>query len=329
MSILVTGSAGFIGSHFCEALLSQGRTVIGLDNFNSFYSPGIKRKNTKTVEEATKNKKASFVSVEGDIRDASTVDDILSDYKIKTIVHLAAMAGVRPSIENPELYCDVNVQGTTVLLAAAQRHGMKNFIFASSSSVYGNNTKVPFCETDNVDNPISPYAATKKAGELLCHTAHKLNNMSLACLRFFTVYGPRQRPDLAINKFTRLIFEGKEIPIFGDGTKARDFTFIDDILDGMMKCLAWIENQKTPQYEIFNLGESQTTNVNTLIEFLEQEIGRKAKRKHLPDAPGDVDKTFADITKAKNILGYSPQTPMPAGLKKFVRWAKEQKDGLW
>lgn len=329
MSILVTGSAGFIGSHFCERLLSQGRAVIGLDNFNSFYPAGIKRKNTKAVEEMAKNEKASFVSVEGDIRDASTVDEILSDNKIETIVHLAAMAGVRPSIENPELYSDVNVLGTTVLLAAAQRHGVKNFIFASSSSIYGNNPKVPFSETDNVDNPISPYAATKKAGELLCHAAYKLNNMSLACLRIFTVYGPRQRPDLAINKFTRLILEDKEIPVFGDGSKARDFTFIDDIMDGMIRCLVWIEKNTKPQYEIFNLGEAQTTNVNTLIRLLEQEVGQKTRLKYLPDAPGDVDKTFADITKAKNILGYSPQTPIQAGLKAFVHWAKEQKDGLW
>jgi UDP-glucuronate 4-epimerase len=329
MSILVTGFAGFIGSHFCEALLTQGRAVVGLDNFNSFYPARIKRKNTRAIEETARDKKASFVSIEGDIRDASTVDDILSDHKIKTIVHLAAMAGVRPSIENPELYSDVNVQGTTVLLAAAQRHGVKNFIFASSSSVYGNNPKVPFCETDNVDNPISPYAATKKAGELLCHVAHKVQGLNVAGLRFFTVYGPRQRPDLAINKFTRLILDDKEILVFGDGTKARDFTYSDDIVDGMTQCLAWVENTTKPQYEIFNLGEAQTTSVNELIRLLEQETGKKAKRKQMPEAPGDVEKTFADITKAKNILGYSPKTSLQAGLGAFVRWAKEQKDGLW
>jgi len=305
---LVTGAAGFIGSHLCEKLLAEGEQVIGLDNFDPFYDPDIKRANLAEVM-----KSGAFTLVEGDIRDSKCVEEILSG--VDMIVHLAAKAGVRPSIADPQTYQDVNVHGTQVLLEAARNYGVKNFIFGSSSSVYGNNKKVPFAETDNVDYPISPYAATKKAGELICYTYHHLYEMDINCLRFFTVYGPRQRPDLAIHKFARLIEAGKPIPVFGDGSMRRDFTYIDDIIQGIRGAM-----EQCQGYEIYNLGESRPVRLDELIEKLEEALGKKAIIERQPLQPGDVEQTYADVSKAEKKLGYRPQTEIEEGLKQFVTW---------
>jgi UDP-glucuronate 4-epimerase len=307
--ILVTGAAGFIGSHLCEALLARGDEVVGLDNFDPFYARAVKEANL-----AECRKRAAFRLIEGDLRDEALAGQVLAD-GIDAVVHLAAKAGVRPSIAEPLLYQDVNVRGTAVLLEAARRAGVKRFIFASSSSVYGNNEKVPFAETDNVDFPISPYAATKKAGELLAHTYAHLYRMGVTCLRFFTVYGPRQRPDLAIHKFTRLISRGEPIPVFGDGSASRDYTYIDDIIDGVLRALDCCNS-----YRIYNLGEAQPVTLATLIATLEQALGRTARIDRLPAQPGDVERTFADITRARQELGYSPQTALADGIARFVEW---------
>ncbi len=312
MKSLVTGAAGFIGSHLCERLLTEGWTVIGLDNFDDFYDPGIKQCN---IIDCLKNK--NFNLIEADIRDIAAMDKAI-DSDIEIIVHLAAKAGVRPSIEKPLLYADVNVNGTTVLLEAAKKHNVTKFIFGSSSSVYGNNEKVPFSETDNVDFPISPYAATKKAGELICHTYHHLHGIDVTCLRYFTVYGPRQRPDLAIHKFAKLIEQGKPIPIYGDGSMMRDFTYIDDIIDGTVAAM-----EKCAGFQIYNLGHSHPISVNCLIEEIEKAIGKKAIREHLPPQPGDVERTYADITKAAKDLSYNPSTTIQTGLSKFIAWLRQ------
>jgi len=314
MKILVTGAAGFIGSHLCERLLTDGAEVVGLDNFDEFYSPAIKRSN---IAECLEHK--SFSLIEGDIRDVECVAGVLSRNNINTIVHLAARAGVRPSIEQPLLYQDVNINGTMVLLEAAKEYGIRKFIFASSSSVYGNNKKVPFSETDNVDYPISPYAATKKAGELICHTYHHLYDMDIMCLRFFTVYGPRQRPDLAIHKFARLIEADKPIPVFGDGSMRRDFTYIDDIIQGVMGAIEHCEG-----YEIYNLGESRPVRLDELIGEIEKALGKKAIINRQPVQPGDVIQTYADVAKAKAKLDYNPQTDISEGLNKFVAWLRSR-----
>lgn len=308
----MTGAAGFIGSHLCERLLKEGWMVVGLDNFDDFYDPQIKRRN---ISGCLKNKK--FQLVEADIRDSAACDKIIGG-GVEIIVHLAARAGVRPSIAQPLLYADVNVNGTTVLLEAAKKHKINKFIFGSSSSVYGNNKKVPFSEDDNVDFPISPYAATKKAGELICHTYHHLYGISITCLRLFTVYGPRQRPDLAIHKFAKLIEQGKPIPVYGDGTMMRDFTYIDDIIDGIIAAM-----QKCAGFNIYNLGESQPITVNDLVDEIEKALGKKAVKEYLPPQPGDVERTYADVTKAIEELGYNPTTTIQAGLAKFVTWLRQ------
>jgi UDP-glucuronate 4-epimerase len=310
--ILVTGAAGFIGSHLCERLISDNHIVVGLDNFDPFYDRKIKESNIKALKETDK-----FKLVEGDIRNADCVESICRD-GIYIIIHLAAKAGIRPSIIDPVEYQSVNVEGTMVLLEAAKKHGIKKFIFGSSSSVYGNNKKIPFSETDNVDFPISPYAATKKAGELFCHTYSCLYNIDMTCLRFFTVYGPRQRPDLAIHKFAKLINEGKPIPVFGDGSMMRDFTYIDDIIDGVAAAVANCRG-----YEIYNLGESKPVRLDKLIEEIEKAIGKKAVLERKAVEPGDVERTFADITKAGERLGYNPQTDITIGLKKFIAWLRD------
>jgi UDP-glucuronate 4-epimerase len=312
MKVLVTGAAGFIGSHLCERLLSEGRTVLGVDNFDEFYDPKIKRSN---ITDCLKNK--NFQLIEADIRDRAAMDEMVGK-DIDIIVHLAARAGVRPSIAQPLLYADVNVNGTTVLLEAAKKQRIGKFIFASSSSVYGNNEKVPFSEEDNVDLPISPYAATKKAGELICHTYHHLYGISLTCLRFFTVYGPRQRPDLAIHKFASLIEQGKAIPVYGDGTMSRDFTYIDDIIDGTAAAM-----EKCAGFNIYNLGESRPITVNNLISEIEKALGKKAVKEYVPPQPGDVERTYADVTKAIKELGYNPTTTIEEGLAQFVTWLRE------
>jgi len=311
--ILVTGAAGFIGSHLCERLLDNGLSVVGVDNFDNFYDPQIKRRN---IINCLKNK--NFRLIEADIRDRNAMEKTAEG--IEMIVHLAARAGVRPSIEQPMLYCDVNINGTMVLLEAAKKHKVDKFVFASSSSVYGNNEKVPFSENDNVDFPISPYAATKKACELICHTYHHLYGIDITSLRFFTVYGPRQRPDLAIHKFSRLIEQDKPIPVYGDGSMMRDFTYIDDIIDGVIAAM-----DKCKGFNIYNLGESQPVTVNDLISEIEKALDKKAIREHLPLQPGDVNRTFADITKAARELGYNPSTPIPDGLTKFTTWLRQEK----
>jgi UDP-glucuronate 4-epimerase len=313
MKALVTGAAGFIGSHLSERLLDDGLMVVGLDNFDDFYNPQIKRQNIKGC---LKNK--NFQLVKADIRDSAAMDKTVGG-GIEIIVHLAARAGVRPSIEKPLLYADVNINGTMVLLEAAKKHKVNKFIFGSSSSVYGNNKKVPFSEDDNVDFPISPYAATKKAGELICHTYHHLYGICTNCLRFFTVYGPRQRPDLAIHKFAQLIEQGKPIPVYGDGSMMRDFTYIDDIIDGTVAAM-----NKCTGFSIYNLGESRPISVNDLIAEIEKALGKKAVKKYLPPQPGDVERTFADVTKAVNELGYKPNTTIQAGLAKFVEWLRQK-----
>ncbi len=314
MKVLVTGGAGFIGSHLCDKLLARGDHVIALDNFHDFYSRQIKQNNLGDA-----GAQQHFEFVEGDIRDAPCLEEMLAGAPVDIIVHLAALAGVRPSINNPLGFADVNVQGTGVVLEAARQHHIKKFILASSSSIYGNNKKVPFAETDNVDNPISPYAATKKAAELLCHSYHHLYGMDIYCLRYFTVYGPRQRPDLAINKFARLMEAGEPIPVFGDGAMARDFTYIDDIIQGTIAAM-----DRCRGYDIYNLGGSQPYRLDSLINELEKALGKKARIKRLPVPPGDVKQTFADITKAQAELGYAPKTQLPQGLSRFVHWLRNE-----
>jgi UDP-glucuronate 4-epimerase len=313
MKAVITGAAGFIGSHLTERLLQDGWDVVGVDNFDEFYDPGIKRGN---LAECMAHER--FELVETDIRDKPAMERaIAADTDV--IVHLAARAGVRPSIEQPQLYADVNINGTVVLLEIARQRGLKKFIFASSSSVYGNNEKVPFSEDDNVDFPISPYAATKKAGELICHTYHHLYGTAITCLRFFTVYGPRQRPDLAIHKFARLIEADEPIPVYGDGTMMRDFTYIDDIIQGVVAAI-----DKCTGYEIYNLGESQPISVNDLIAEIENALGKEAIRNHLPRQPGDVERTYADVAKAERELGYRRTTDIRAGLEAFVAWLRDR-----
>lgn len=323
-AILVTGGAGFIGSHLCEALLQAGHTVINVDSLNDFYDPEIKKGNISEIFNTIKRKgiaQERFELVEGDIRDYFLLESIFLNRKIELIVHLAAYAGVRPSIDNPLLYADVNVNGTLNLLEMCRKYSVSKFIFASSSSVYGNNKKVPFSEDDNVDFPISPYAATKKAGELLCHAYHALYGIDVACLRFFTVYGPRQRPDLAIHKFAALMAAGKPVPFYGDGTTERDYTYIGDIIDGVVKSIDWVMENKG-LYEIFNLGESRTVSLNEMLSKLEAALGMKADLQRLPLQPGDVRRTFADISKAKMLLGYNPSTAFEEGIDCFIQWFK-------
>lgn len=324
MRILVTGGAGFIGSHLCERLLTSGHDLIALDNFSDFYDPALKRKNIEAVAKTASASGQDFILCEGDIRDAEFIAAIFSQERPEAVIHLAAAAGVRPSILNPLLYEAVNVRGTMNLLDAAKDAGVRPFVFASSSSVYGNNPKVPFSESDPVDNPISPYAATKKAGELVCHTYHHLYRMNIACLRFFTVYGPRQRPDLAINKFTKLIDEGKTIPFYGDGTTSRDYTFVDDIVDGVEKVLAWVCSDEY-RYDIFNLGGSRPVELRRLVEIIEQEVGKSARLEMLPLQPGDVARTYADLTKSTAILGYRPATTIEEGVRAFVEWYRNNR----
>ena len=313
--ILVTGAAGFIGSHLCERLLAEKHTVIGLDNFDDFYDPAIKRKN---ISACLAN--GSFSLIEGDIRNADCLEFVFGQHPCEMIVHLAAKAGVRPSITDPPGYCSVNVNGTITLLEAAKKFGVKKLIFGSSSSVYGNNKKVPFSETDNVDYPISPYAATKKAGELICHTYSHLHGIDVACLRFFTAYGPRQRPDLAIHKFSRLIESGKPIPVFGDGSMKRDFTYIDDIIDGVMGAV-----KNCSGYEVYNLGEETPVRLDDLIAAIEKALGRKGSIERLPMQPGDVIQTYADVSKARKKLAYQPKTDLKTGLAEFVKWLRGRK----
>lgn len=336
MTYLVTGGSGFIGSHLVEELLKNGHSVINIDNFDDFYDYKIKINNT--LESLGKKTQFAFTDKESDIkklisetdsetyklyyqdiRDKVSLQQIFTNYKIDLVVHLAALAGVRPSIERPLEYEEVNIRGTMNLWELCKEFGINKFVCASSSSVYGNNEKTPFSETDNVDRPISPYAATKKCGEILGHVYHHLYRIDMVQLRFFTVYGPRQRPDLAIHKFTKLISENKEIPFYGDGTTARDYTFIDDIIDGIMKSITYLENTENV-YEIINLGENEVISLKEMLSAIEGEMQKEAAKKPMPMQPGDVSKTNADIRKAKYLIGYQPGTNFQNGIKKFVEW---------
>lgn len=336
MTYLVTGGSGFIGSHLIEQLLRNGHSVINIDNFDNFYSYQVKIKNT--LESMGKISDFEFSDKETDIqhlislshsdqyslyyqdiRDKKGLENIFKSHTVDMVIHLAALAGVRPSIERPLEYEEVNVRGTMNLWELCKDFNIKKFICASSSSVYGNNENTPFVETDNVDNPISPYAATKKSGEILGHVYHKLYDIDMIQLRFFTVYGPRQRPDLAIHKFTRLISEGREIPFYGDGNTARDYTYIDDIIDGITKSIVYLENN-SGVYEILNLGENQVITLCEMVSAIEEALKKTATKKILPMQPGDVTKTNADITKAKVLIGYQPHTDFQNGIKKFVEW---------
>ncbi len=309
-AVLITGGAGFIGSHLAERLLDAGHRVVVLDNFDSFYDPLIKRRN---VEPAVAHQ--AYRLVEGDIRDQDTLESLFGSERFATVVHLAARAGVRPSIADPVLYSSVNLDGTTRLLEASRRNAVRRFIFGSSSSVYGNNSHVPFSESDAVDHPISPYAATKKAGEVLCHVYHELYGMHVACLRFFTVYGPRQRPEMAIHKFAEALTEGREIEQFGDGSSARDYTYISDIVSGIVRAM-----QRISGYAVWNLGGSRTIRLSDLVREIAQRLGVEARIKQLADQPGDVDRTWADITLAQRELDWSPQIDIEQGLDLFLAW---------
>ncbi|MCH9652147.1 MAG: GDP-mannose 4,6-dehydratase [Deltaproteobacteria bacterium] len=308
--ILVTGGAGFIGSHLSRRLLGRGDRVTVLDNFNDFYDPQLKRRNVSAFLD-----NGNYRLVEGDIRDAALVDQLFADSGFDGVVHLAARAGVRPSLEQPILYEQVNCIGTLNLLEAARRHGPEVFTFGSSSSVYGINEKVPFSEEDEVNLPISPYATTKRAGELMCFNYHHLYGMRISCLRFFTVYGPGQRPEMAIHKFTNLLAKGETIPMFGDGSSRRDYTFIDDIIDGVVAAL-----DQAPGFEIFNLGGAETTSLADLVSWLAEDLKVEAQIERFPDQPGDVPITYAEVSKAAKLLGYSPKVPIREGLRRFVNW---------
>jgi UDP-glucuronate 4-epimerase len=311
-NVLVTGGAGFIGSHLVDCLLAEGIWHVSVvDDFNDFYSPEIKRQN---ISQNLAN--PNFSLFETDIRDAQSLRAIFQSQKFDCIVHLAARAGVRPSLCEPKLYAETNINGTLNLLELAREFGVKQFVFASSSSVYGMNAKIPFSEADKVSNPISPYAATKAAGELLCYTFSHLYDMRTVCLRFFTVYGARQRPDLAIHYFSKLISEGKAIPVFGDGKTRRDYTYIDDIIQGIRAAMDYDQSK----HEIFNLGESETTELSALISMLETSLGKTAIVDRKSSQPGDVPLTFSDISKAKQLLKYNPQTKIEIGIGKFVEW---------
>jgi len=315
MMILVTGGAGFIGSHLCGRLLREGHRVVCLDNFDDFYNPEIKRRNIQEVigEE-------QFELIEGDIRDTQLIARIFRGQAFDVVVHLAARAGVRPSIDYPKLYEEVNVQGTINLLESCREFGIKSFVFASSSSVYGGNSKVPFSEEDRVETPISPYGTTKRAGELFCYSYHHLFNINITCLRYFTVYGPRQRPEMAIHRFTRLIDGSEMVPMYGDGQSMRDYTYIDDIIDGTLEAIS-----RNKGYEIYNLGESCTIRLIDLIRMLEETLGKKAIIEGWPEQRGDMPITYANIEKARKKLGYTPRVSMEEGIGRFVEWYRQNR----
>lgn len=315
---LVTGGAGFIGSSLADFLLKKDYKVVVIDNFCNFYDPSIKRNNVKDNLD-----NPNYKLYEIDLRCKSDVEKVFRENKIDVVIHLAAMAGVRPSIENPILYQEVNCIGTQNLLEVMKEYGVKNLVMASSSSVYGNNKKVPFKETDIVDYAISPYAATKKSNEVMTHVYHKLFNMNVIMLRFFTVYGPRQRPDLAINKFTRLMLNDEEVTMFGDGTTSRDYTYIDDIVSGIYSSINYVLNNNDV-YEIVNLGNSSPISLKEMINTIAEVLNKKPKIKEMPMQQGDVNITYADISKAKEMLNYDPKTPFKEGIEKFVKWYKEK-----
>ncbi len=315
MKILITGGAGFIGYHIASRLRNLGHRIAILDNFNNFYDPNLKWRNVHDLQD--QGPATLYVT---DILDRSSLERIFLEEKPSAVIHLAAWAGVRPSLENPEIYAQVNVTGTSNLLEFSRKYGAESFIFGSSSSVYGGSSEVPFSENNPADRPISPYAATKRAGELLCHSFSHNYGMHITCLRFFTVYGPRQRPEMAIHKFARLIWEDKQVPIFGNGESRRDYTYMDDITSGVSEAL-----KVNPRYDIFNLGKSETISLMELISELEKVLGKKASVKFFPAQPGDMEITCADIRRAQEILGYHPITPIREGLRKFVAWFLEDR----
>ena len=316
MHVLVTGAAGFIGSHLCERLLRDGHTVTGLDHFNAFYDPALKERNVAAIQQVGGDR---FTLARVDLRDLPALQAAMIG--VDAVVHLAAMAGVQPSIRDPLIYEDINVRGTLHVLEAMREAGIKRLVFASSSSVYGNAQRVPFSEDEPVDRPISPYAATKKAGELLCHTWHHLHGISVICLRFFTVYGPRQRPDLAIAKFIRMIANDEPIALYGDGSSSRDYTYVLDTVDGIARALA---ATTVPRYEIFNIGNSGPIALRELVAHIETAVGKSARIQWQPMQPGDVERTWADLTHAQAALGYLPQTPIADGIAAQVAWYQDQ-----
>ena len=316
MQILVTGGAGFIGSHLCERLLSEGHTVSIIDDLNNFYSPNAKLANLQSIR-----CHGPITFYRGSITDEAHVAEAFQESRPEVVIHLAARAGVRPSLEEPLLYGHTNVQGTITLLEASRKFGTKKFIFASSSSIYGVANQVPFSEEDAVNLPVSPYAATKIAGEKIGFTYSHLYGLSVVCLRFFTVYGPRQRPDLAIRKFITRIDRGQPIPVFGDGSSGRDYTFVNDTVQGIMGALAY-----DCSYDVFNLGNSHPVKLLTLIRAIEEGLGKKAEIDWLPDQPGDVPITYADISKARKLLGYNPRTSLSEGIEAFLKWHMEQQE---
>ena len=311
MNILVTGGAGFIGSHVCERLLREGHSVCAFDDLNDFYAPALKQANLRSLQSLA----LPFTFVHGDLTDAAAVEEVFASAQFDQVIHLAARAGVRPSLQQPALYQRVNVEGTVNLLEAARARKVRKVTIASSSSVYGVNAKVPFSEADPIFSAISPYAASKLACEALGHTYHHVYGMDIAMLRFFTVYGPRQRPDLAIHKFASLISAGRSIPVFGDGSTARDYTYVTDTVDGIMAC-----TRQEFGFDIFNLGESQTVRLDYLISLLEKSLGKTANIDRQPPQPGDVPITYADISKSRAKLGYNPTVKIEVGIPKFVEW---------
>jgi UDP-glucuronate 4-epimerase len=316
-TVLLTGGAGFIGSHVAEALLARGDRVVVVDSFDTFYDPAIKRRN---VERALRDPR--YLLIEGDIRDERTLARAWSHAPFHGVIHLAARAGVRPSIQEPMLYDDVNVRGTTMMLEFARTHDSGHFVFGSSSSVYGATSPIPFRESEPADRPSSPYASTKRANELACHAYHHIYGMDIACLRFFTVYGPRQRPEMAIHKFTRLIHAGEQVDLYGDGGSQRDYTYVEDIVAGVVRAL-----DRPRGYRIYNLGATATTPLSRLAEMIAERLEKPLRARHLPEQPGDVPITYADISRARDELGYRPSTPIADGLTKFVRWYRAMAEG--
>jgi UDP-glucuronate 4-epimerase len=320
MSILVTGAAGFIGSHVCDRLLADGHGVWGLDSFDDFYDPARKRANL-----AGAMRQPSMHLVEGDVRDEILLDGLMSDVDFDAVVHLAARPGVRASLENPDLCYDVNVRGTLRVLDAMRLHEVPVLLFGSSSSVYGESSDLPFSEDATADRPISPYAASKRAAEMLCHVHHHLYGLTVYCLRFFTVYGPRQRPDLVIHKFARLMADGEPVPVFGDGSSRRDYTYIDDTVDGVLLALegARRRNGDRSAYEVVNLGRNETVALGELVEALAAALERTPEVERMPEQPGDLSETLASVDRGDRLLGYRPRVAFDQGLARFVRWFRE------